>query len=268
MLKIKRKIVNKKFFYKIAAICFWLLFWEFLSRFIGQQILVASPIQVFMTLLEFFQTGDFWRTIISSSGRIILGFFLALGIGLALAILSYRYIWIKELVAPLIKVIKSIPVASFIILALIWVKGRYLSILISFLILVPMIYTNVLQGLTLTDKKLLQMAEIFRLSLIKKIYAIYIPSVLPHFMSAISVGMGFCWKAGIAAEVIGIPKGSIGVKLYEAKLYLMTKELFAWTIVIIGISIFFERFVTWLIRKLSNSIWKGEAHGYQSRSIE
>jgi len=142
------------------------------------------------------------------------------------------------------------PVASFIILAFLWIDTKNLSILISFMMVVPMIYANVLWGLKATDAKLLEMAEVFHLSLLKRIIAIYIPSVTPYFISAVTIGLGFCWKAGIAAEVIGIPSGSIGERLYEAKLYLMTKELFAWTIVIIIISVLFEGLVMLLIRPL------------------
>lgn len=120
---------------------------------------------------------------------------------------------------------------------------------------VPIVYTNILQGIHSTDEKLLEMAQVFGISGYKKLMAIYIPAVFPHFMSAISLGLGLCWKAGIAAEVIGKPTGSIGGKLYEAKLYLMTKELFAWTIVIIVISILFEKLVIFAIKQ---SQYKGD----------
>ncbi len=170
--------------------------------------------------------------------------------GSLLASLSYISPVIKELILPLMKVIKTIPVASFVILALVWIHSVNLSVLISFLMVLPVVYINFLEGLCSTDEKLLQMAEVFDISGWKKIRAIYIPAVLPHFISAVSVGLGFCWKSGIAAEVIGIPSGSIGERLYEAKLYLMTKELFAWTIVIIIISILFEKTIMWAIQKL------------------
>jgi NitT/TauT family transport system permease protein len=146
------------------------------------------------------------------------------------------------------KIIKAMPVASFIILALVWIKTKNLSILISFMMVLPMIYSSVEQGLIATDQKLLQMAQIFRFRPWKKAIAIYIPSVKPFFRSAVVVGLGFCWKAGIAAEVIGYPAGSIGKKLYEAKLYWMTKELMAWTVVIILISVVFEKVVILLLR--------------------
>ncbi len=247
-----KTFINKpwiiKYGRKLMVIFFWLLLWELLSRWIGHAMLLPSPIGVFGALIEFGATVDFWCAIIFSSLRIILGFFLALLIGTMLAVIAYKSKLIKELLTPLIKMIQAMPVASFIILALIWIKAKNLSVLISFLMVMPLIFTNMIKGLETTDEKLLEMAKVFQVSKRKQIRAIYIPAIKPHFIAAISVGMGFCWKAGIAAEVIGIPAGSIGANLYEAKLYLMTKELFAWTVVIIVISIIFEKAVMLLLQ--------------------
>lgn len=232
----------------LFALAFWILIWELVSVWVGQEILLASPVAVFRTLFVLIQSLDFWRTILFSSLRIVTGFVLALIVGTLLAALSYRFRLAEDLISPLMKTIKAMPVASFIILALVWIRSENLSVLISFMMVVPMIYSSVSQGLVVADEKLLQMARVFHVSPLQKVIAIYIPSVKPFFLTAVTVGLGFCWKAGIAAEVIGIPTGSIGAKLYEAKLYLMTKELLAWTIVIILISMLFEKVVVFLLR--------------------
>lgn len=251
----ENQFVNK-YGYRLFAVGFWLLFWEIVSRVVGEDILLPPPVAVIQTVIQLSIRLEFWQTILNSSVRIVLGFLLALIIGILFAVMSFSNKLLSELISPLMKVIKAAPVASFIILALIWINPRSLSILISFLMVVPLIYMNVLQGLHNTDNKLLEMAKVFDVGRFRKIITIYIPSVLPYFLSAISVGLGFCWKAGIAAEVIGIPRGSIGLRLYEAKLYWMTKEVFAWSIVIIIISILFEKIVMLLfqiIQKTRNS---------------
>ena len=143
--------------------------------------------------------------------------------------------------------IKATPVASFIILVLIWVPSRNLSVIISFLMVLPVIYTNVLNGIRSTDPKLLEMARVFRVPLIRRIRYIYLSQLLPFLRTGFSLSLGLCWKAGVAAEVIGIPKGSIGEKLYEAKVYLETADLFSWTLVIVLISVIFEKLFLRLI---------------------
>ena len=233
---------------KIAVLCFWLLVWELLSLYLGSDILLASPISVLQTLLQLIVTVDFWQTILFSSLRIVAGFVMSMLVGMVLAIAAFRFSLLEELLSPLMKMIKTMPVASFIILALIWINSKNLSVLISFMMGLPMIYSNVMLGLRAADPKLLELAKVYGIGTVKKALAIYLPSTIPFLLAAISVGVGFCWKAGIAAEVIGVPSGSIGERLYEAKLYLMTKELLAWTIVIIIISAIFEKAVLWLLQ--------------------
>lgn len=231
----------KSFFIKLPVICFWILVWDILCRLIKQELFLPSPKSVLLTIFELSMKAGFWLSIANSFIRIILGFFLGLLAGAALATLSYKSRVINELILPLMKVIKATPVASFIILALVWIKAVNLSILIAFLMVLPISFSNILHGLKITDEKLLQMARVFHMSGWKRFKAIYLPTVMPFVLSAISIGLGFSFKSGIAAEVIGRPASSIGLSLYEAKLYLMIKELFAWTVVIILLSVLVEK---------------------------
>lgn len=240
--------------FTIFAILFWIIIWQLLSSIIDNKILLAAPKEVSYALLSLIQTASFWSAVLNSFGKIALGFLLAVLTGIIFALLSCMHDLLREVITVFIRLIKSIPVASFVIVVLLWVESKNLSILISFLMVLPVIYTNVLKGIEGTDKKLLEMGKVFRISLFRKVRFIYIPAVMPYFVTACSVGLGFCWKSGIAAELIGQPKNSIGVNLYEAKLYLMTKELFAWTIVIIILSIIFERAVMLIIRKAADKI--------------
>lgn len=245
MLHLWKIIIKNK--YHIASIAFWIITWQIMYIMVGKEYLLASPKGVVSALFHLVQTTGFWKSICCSFGKIALGFLVAVICGVLSALLSCKNPWVKEILSVMMRVIKSIPVASFVIVALLWVKSGNLSVLISFLMVLPVIYTNVLKGIESTDRLLLEMADVFRIPLTKKIRFIYIPAVMPYFVTACSVGLGFCWKSGIAAEVIGLPRNSIGSSLYEAKLYLMTKELFAWTIVIVLLSILFEKLVMKLI---------------------
>ena len=184
---------------RILAVLFWIAIWQFASMYLKQEILLASPVSVVRKLFELSFTGNFWQSVGFSFVRIVTGFLLAMFLGIFLAVLAYWSKTVEILIAPVIAVVKSTPVASFIILCLIWIPSRNLSVFISFLM------------------------------------------VLPYFLSACRLSLGMCWKAGVAAEVIGVPSGSIGEKLYNAKIYLNTPDLFAWTIVIIVISFVFEK---------------------------
>jgi len=226
---------------------FWLLVWQGLSIYIGREILLVSPFSVLVRLLELGQQLTFWTAIFFSLTRIMIGFILATLTGISFAIFAARFKVIEDLLEPLILFTKATPVASIIILLLIWFSSRNLAIIVSFLMVMPIMYTNVLSGIKNTDDKLLEMAQVFKMSFGKKIRYIYLFQILPFFKAACLLGVGLSWKSGVAAEIIGIPRGSIGANLHQARIFLATPDLFAWTITIILISSLCERFFMFLL---------------------
>lgn len=240
---------------RIFSIIFWIILWQVASLIIGKEILIASPTTVVKNLINMVMEENFWSSIWFSFIRISGGFFSALIVGVALGVLASKNSLCRELLVVPMSVIKATPVASFIIIALIWINSKNLSILIAFLMVLPIIFTNTVKGIEEVDKQLIEMTVLFRVSKFKKLRYIYMPEVMPYFVSAATVSLGLCWKAGIAAEVIGIPTGSIGEKLYQAKIFLNTGELFAITIVIILISVVFERVFLFILRNIESRIY-------------
>jgi NitT/TauT family transport system permease protein len=226
---------------RLWAVAFWLAVWQAGSMAFDQALLLPSPLAALARLGELAVTGDFWRAVGWSSVRILGGFLLACLAAAALAVPAFRWRWVRELLAPLVAAVKAVPVASFIILALVWLNSRNLSLFIAGLMVFPPVYLNVLAGIGQADRALLEMARVFRVPLSRRLRGIYLPAVLPHFRAACSLGLGLCWKAGIAAEVIGLPNGSLGERLYTAKVYFQTADLFAWTAVIVALSLLFEK---------------------------
>ena len=224
-----------------AAAGFWLAVWQAAAMAVGQEVFLVSPVQALGTLLELLPQAEFWQRIGFSAGRILLGFGLGAVSSVVLAVAAGRWAWVEALLAPVMQLVKATPVASFIILALVWVSGSSLSVLISFLMVLPVLYGAVRTGIGSADVQLLEMAKVFRLPLGRRLRAIWLPAVLPAFRQGCSVALGICWKSGVAAEVIGLPDGSIGDALYRAKITLSTGELFAWTLVIILLSAVFEK---------------------------
>lgn len=241
-------LTDKKSIRTVLVLIFWLTVWQLAAWTIGQEIILVSPLKVIKILFYQVQEAAFWSTVAYSSVRVVGGFFLAIIAGVLLSVISAISGTARALLEPFFSVVKSIPVVSFIILVLIWVGNKKLSVVISFLMVLPILYTNMLQGILETDQKLLEMAKVFRMSYPKKLYSIYVPEVLPYFSAGCKLGLGLCWKSGIAAEIIGLPSGSIGEQLYNAKIFLSTGELFSWTLVIILISFLFERLFFLLLR--------------------
>ena len=226
---------------KASILAFWLILWQIGAAFIDNHILLVSPLDTLRALCTLVVSPVFWNSIWFSFERISLGFFLAFFAGLITGTLAYWKPIVDEILAPPIHFMKSIPVASFVILALIWTGSENLSVFISFIVVYPVIHVNTLAGLYSTDPKLLEMARVFRVPVWRRAMSIYRVSLYPYLASAMKTALGMGFKSGIAAEVIGVPEGSIGEGLYMSKIYLSTAELFAWTVVIVCVSVLFEK---------------------------
>lgn len=226
---------------RALAILFWLAVWQAAAVIIRQEVFLVSPIQALGALLRLLPQAEFWQRVGFSSGRILLGFLLGAACSVALAAAASAWHWADALLAPAMQLVKATPVASFIILALVWVSGRQLSVLISFLMVLPVLYSAVRTGIASADAQLLEMAKVYRLPFGRRVRAIWLPAILPAFRQGCSTALGICWKSGVAAEVIGLPDGSIGDALYRAKISLDMRDMFAWTFVIIVLSAVFEK---------------------------
>ena len=240
---------GKKQNVRLWAVAFWLIVWQLAAVALHAvyphgALLLPSPVSSLARLWTLASTAVFWRAIGTSSMHILGGFLLSCALAVVLAALSARFSRVKELLAPLVAAVKTVPVASFIILALIWLSSQTLPLFIAALMVFPPVYLNVLEGIRCTDASLLEMARVFRVPFSRTLRGVYLPQVLPYFRSAVSAALGLCWKAGTAAEVIG-------EKLYNAKIYFQTADLFAWTAAIVLISAAFEKLFLLLVDKIA-----------------
>ncbi|NLO35994.1 MAG: ABC transporter permease subunit [Clostridiaceae bacterium] len=227
----------------------WLAIWQGAYLLVGQDLLLASPWQVLQRLALQGVRPSFWLTVLYSFLRIQAGFLLGLACGSLLAVLTVRLAWVKRLFHPAISAIRATPVASFIILALVWMSHNRVVVFIVFLMVLPIVWRNVTEGIETTDPQLLEMGRVFHLSRLEVVRAIYIPSVVPFFVTAATTSLGLGWKAGIAAEVLSRPPLSLGRQLYDAKIYLETADLLAFTSVVIIISLALEHLLLLLFRQ-------------------
>ena len=255
---------GKKLIYTLLPPAFWLGAWQLCAFLVdchvqgrGNELLLPYPAAVLAALVRLAGTSAFWGTVAATLGRILAGMVLGTALGGLLAALTFLSPWADRLLSPAIRVIRATPVVSFILLILLWMGRDRVPVVISALMVLPVVWGNLSRGLGETDPQLLELARAYRFSPFKTIKLIYLPSLRPFFLSAVTTSMGLAWKSGVAAEVLCLPRPSIGTQIYNAKLYLEVPDLFAWTVVVVALSLALEK----LLRALLRSRKGGDSHG-------
>lgn len=234
----------------VLPAAFWLLVWQLAAMAVGTELLLPAPGAVGRALCALALTPIFWQSAGASLLRILLGLLAGTLLALLLALATCASPWADLLLAPAVRVVRAAPVASFILLVLLWVSRSAVPGVISALMVLPVLWESVSRAARQTDPLLLEMAAAYRFGTWKTLRLIYVPSVLPHFAAGLNTAMGLAWKAGVAAEVICHPRLAAGTQIYNAKLALETPDLFAWTAVVIAMSLLLERLMAGLLRRL------------------
>ena len=225
----------------VLAAVFWTGVWWAVALIVDREVLIPSPPAVAVRLFAMLQTSDFYLSVLFSLLRITAGFAGAVILGIISGVLCAVSGTADTLLSPLYGVIKATPVASFIILALVWINKELIPVFISALMVMPVIHGNVREGIRSADGDLLEMAKIFGFSGSQTVRRIYIPSVMPYLAAGMKTSVGLAWKAGVASEVLCLASYSIGYRLYQSKVYLETADMFAWTLTVILLSMIIEK---------------------------
>ena len=220
---------------KLGAVLIALLFWQLAAKLIDSSILMATPIEVLRRLTTIWRDDGFVEVILFTLTRISLGYLLAVAAGLMAAFAANACRGIEVLLSPWVAAFRAVPVASMIV---------------AFLVVFPVVYTNMLAGLKARSTALWEMAKVFSMSRGKYLRYVLLPQLKPYMLSACSVTAGMAWKAGVAAEVIGTPPRSVGKMIYQSKIWLNTADLFAWTLILVLLSVIFEKLFITLLKKL------------------
>ena len=244
-----RFIMKNKVTLNIAIVLFWLIIWQLIYLIIAKDLYIPAPLAVLESLKELVQTPVFYKIVSVSIIRVIAGLLISFVLGVILGVLSGINKLVYKFLKPLITVIRATPAISFIIIALIWFESTYVPIFISFLMCFPIIWTNVGLGIKSVDKKYLDLAKVYQISKIKKIKYIYVPSMKPYFKSSIINTLGLAWKVSVAAEVLSHPRYAIGSNLHSSKVYLDIPGLFAWTLVVVILSVIFENIFNFIVKE-------------------
>ncbi len=236
-----------------ASILVLLLVWKLFALYWHQELILPSPEVTLIKMWAVVQAENFWPSVGLTIGRGLLGFFISCTLGILLGFLAGFSAPVYWLLQPWMTVIRTIPVMSVIILAIIWFQTDIVPVFVTLLMIFPIIYSNVLAGIKNVDQQLLEMARTYRVKTRRIALELYIPSILPYLLAGASNAMGITWKVIIAAEILSQPHFAIGTNLIIAKIDLETARVFAWTVVTILISFIFEylltaletRFKTW-----------------------
>ena len=242
--------MKNRFIRTSLIVLIWLVIWQVLSLAVNNSVLLSGPVDTVRALIELGSTSSFYISIGITSGKILLGFLTGMVTGSVLSVLSYKVRIIKEFLSPFVSVVKSIPIVSFIIIALIWAGNSNVTIIVSSIISFPIFYKNLLEGLQVTDPKMLELAKVYQMKTCKKIRYIYLPSLSSQIKSAVSLAIGMAFRGGITAEVVGQPLRSIGNGLYRSKINLATSEMLAWTLVAVLSAFLVERLISFIVKKV------------------
>lgn len=230
-----------------AACLFWLAVWQVAAWLVNSPLFLPTPLAVALRLGALVQTLPFWQTAGLTLCRVVLGMLWGTVLGGVLACLSCLSRWLDAIVSPAVRVIRATPVASFILLVFLWTDRDQVPVIIAALMVLPVVWGNVVRGIRECDPKLLEFARAYRFSRLKTARLVLLPAVRPYFLSAVTTSMGLAWKSGVAAEALVWPKLAIGTQIYNTKLYLETADLFAWTVVVIVLSLTLEALISALI---------------------
>ena len=236
---------------RAGVLAFYLALWALIAWRIDQPLLLPSPCAVLLRLAGLLPDPALWRTLLGTLVRTLCAYALGVGAAAALAALCLRLRAFDLLLSPLLSAVRATPVTSFIVLALVWLSSGRVPVLTGFLMTLPIVYASLTQAVRGIDPRLLEMARMYRFGRRKTLQHVYIPAIMPAFVQSCLAAIGLCWKAVVAAEVIGVPKNAVGSRIYEAKIYLETDSLLAWTVMIVLLSVVLERMLARLAAKLT-----------------
>lgn len=253
-----------------AVAAFWLAVWMLVAALVAQPLILPGPGAVALALLRLVCDDGTWAILAGSGARILGGLALAAVCGGLLAGISVRSRAFARLVAPALSFVKATPVACVVVLLLIWLGSARVSIAAVFLMALPGVYFSLVEGLAQVDKPLEQMFRLHGVRGWRLFCAHTWREVLPFVLSCARAVIGMSWKAGVAAELIGMAAGTVGERIYQAKLLIETADLLAWTVLVVAASWACERVLVWLLRVSGPVAWgaavRAHGHGLRGRA--
>ncbi len=240
-------MLNKKSFLEklgkgLIALLFWIAVWQIASMLLNDslKLFLPSPFAVIRRWFEIIPDTSYLKATAFTLLRILAGFFLGGAMGIILGILTNLSKLSFIILSPALKVIRAVPVVSFIILAFLFMNTDILPLFISFLMVVPLVWQGTHDGIESADKQLCEMGKVFGFSKLKVLFKIRLPIAIPQIISALVSGLGYSWKSGVAAEVICTPETSLGHEIFRGKFNFDYESVYAVTLTVVFLSLIIE----------------------------
>jgi NitT/TauT family transport system permease protein len=247
------ELVNSRFFGTVLCVAIVLAVWQALSLFVGAAYILPTPLDTLLRATQLFATLDFWRAVAFSILRVTLGFLAGVIFGIALAVLAVAFPLIHNVISPLVRVMRTVPVVCFILLMLLWINSSVLSTCVSALMVFPVVWTGTVDALNNIDPWVVELADVCGMSAPKRLFKLYLPAIAPQLLSILVVAIGLAWKSGITAEVLALPFAGMGTSVYQAKIALEAADIFVWAAVVAAISWGMEKLLKILVSRKTPS---------------
>lgn len=247
-----KESITVKILKGIAAAAFWIIIWEAASLIIDDNLkmFLPSPFNVIRQFFKLMFKGEFILAALKTLLRIALGFLSGIAAGILTGILTNLSKTAHMLISPILRIIRAVPVVSFIILAFLFIRVDTLPVFISFLMVLPVIWQSTDDSLRYADESLCEMGKAFGLSKAKILFRIRLPLSLSQIITSCINGLGLAWKSGVAAEVICTPEVSLGHEIFRGKFNLDYEYVYAVTLAVVVLSIFIEIILKFAVKKL------------------
>lgn len=231
---------NKQIIYILLGIIIFILLWCFISIKINSEIIFPNIFTIIKKLGDIILEKSFYKDLMYSIVRVFVAFILSFLYAFLFGVLSGIFLSLRYILMPIINFIRTIPTIPLILVAVIWFDNNTVPIFVSMLVIFPIIYDAITNGIINVDKNLIEMSLSYNVSLKNQIISLYIPSIKPYVLTALSQSMGITWKSILAAEILALPSFGIGSRLYESHLYLDTVSLFAYSLIAVIFNAIFE----------------------------
>jgi NitT/TauT family transport system permease protein len=224
----------------LVVLAVLLIVWEAVSRRYGAYVM-PSPGAVVRGLAEVVASGEVWKHAGASLYRIAIGFGGSLVLAVLMGLASFLWRPARIAVVDVVTVLNSTSVFVWIVVSLIWFGLTNMApIFTTFMITLPVIAANVVEGVGSVDRRLLEMGQVYRLSGWETFRSIVIPSTIPHLVAGLKVGFGLALKVSVVAEIFGVTSG-IGYIMNYSREILATQMVFVWALVMIAIMLVIDK---------------------------